>query len=183
MADLLISELSAKTTDDNLNLLPLWQVSDTPTRKITWAQFAAWQAAYIIDQSLISPGGGDFYKNGSVLATGTFVWNLTPDSGSQITNATDPTSARIKLTNGTDNLIGYTTNVSDDLAGPYVSTDKSFSIFSKVGATIFKMARFTGKAWYQPSADAAVEVRVPRTFVQATEPNAAYVQDGDIWLW
>lgn len=183
MTDKLISELAAKTTDDNNNLLPLWQIGDGTTRKVTWAQFAAWQASYILSNSLISAGGGDFYRNGSVTATGAFKWVLTPDLGSQVTNAADPTSARIKLNNDTDNLIGYTTNASDDLAGPYIATAKSFSIYSKVGTAVFKMARFTGKNVYLPSANAAVEVRVPRTFVQATEPNAAYVQDGDIWLW
>jgi hypothetical protein len=183
VANLLINELPSKTTDSSTNEIPLWQIGDGTTRKMTWANFAAWQAQYMIDNSLISPGGGDFYKNGSVLATGTFIWNLTPDSGSQITNNANPTSARLKLTNDTNNLVGYTTNVSDAIAGAYISTDKSFSIYSKVGATVFKMARMTGKEWFQPTANAAAEVRLPRTFVQATEPNAAYVQDGDIWLW
>lgn len=183
MANKLISELDAKTTNASTNLLPLWQIGDGTTRKMTWAEFAAWQATYMIDNSLISAGGGDFYKNGSVLATGTFVWNLTADTGSQITNSADPTSARVKLTNDANNLIGYTTNVSDDIAGTFISTDKSYSIYSKVGAAVFKMARFTGKEWYQPTADATAEVRVPRTFIQATEPSAALCVDGDIWIW
>jgi hypothetical protein len=183
VANKLISELDAKTTNASTNLLSLWQVGDSTTRKMTWAEFAQWQADYMIDNSLISAGGGDFYKDGAVLATGTFKWNLTADSGSQITNNADPTSARLKLTNDTNNLIGYTTNVSDSIAGAFISTDKSFSVYSKVGATVFKMARMTGKEWYQPTADATAEVRVPRTFVQATEPAAALVVDGDIWIW
>ena len=183
MANKLISELDAKTTDASTNLLSLWQIGDGTTRKMTWAEFAAWQATYMIDNSLISAGGGDFYKNGSVLGTGTFVWNLTADSGSQITNNADPTSARVKLTNDTNNLIGYTTNVSDSIAGTFISTDKSFSVYSKVGATVFKMARMTGKNWYQPNANASAEVRVPRTFIQATEPTGTESEDGDIWIW
>ena len=150
---------------------------------MTWAQFAAWQAQYMIDNSLISAGGGDFYKNGSVLATGTFVWNLTADSGSQITNSSNPTSARMKLTNDTNNLIGYTTNASDDVAGAFHTTDKSFIVYNKVGATVFKMARFSGKNWFQPNKDASAEVRVPRTFIQATEPSSTVAEDGDIWIW
>lgn len=183
MANKLINELPAKTTDAATNELPLWQIGDGTTRKMTWAQFAAWQATYMIDNSLISAGGGDFFKNGSVLATGTFVWNLTADSGSQIINATDPSSARIKLTNDTNNLFGYTTNASDDIAGVYLTTEKSFTLYTKSGATVTKMARFKGKEIYQVTADATAEVRIPRTFVQATEPAAALVVDGDIWIW
>lgn len=183
MANKLINELDAKTTDADGNLLPLYQIGDSTTRKMTWAQFAAWQAAYMIANSLISAGGGDFYKNGSVLATGTFVWNLTADSGSQIINATDPTSARIKLTNDTNNLIGYTTNASDDIAGGYLTTDKSFTLYKKSGATVTKMARFKDLEIYQMKANSSGEVRIPRTFVQATEPAAGESIDGDIWIW
>ena len=183
MADKLINELNAITNEADTNLFPLWQTSDGTTRKMPWVDFASWMATYIIDEGLISAGGGDFYRNGSATATGAFTWVLTADTGSQITNNASPTSARIKLTNDFNNLIGYTTNVSDSLAGTFVSTDKSYSIYSKVGATVFKMARFTGKDWYQPTANAVAEVRIPRTFVQATEPDAAYVADGDIWLW
>lgn len=183
MANKLISELDAKTTDADGNLLPLYQIGDLTTRKMTWAQFAAWQAAYMIANSLISAGGGDFYKDGSVLATGQFVWNLTPDTGSQVTNAASPTSARLRLTNDWDNLVGYSTNASDDLAGAYIATGKSFSIYNKVGAANFKMARFSGKNWFQPVANASAEVRVPRTFIQATEPSGTISEDGDIWIW
>ena len=65
MANKLISELDAKTTDADDNLLPLYQIGDLTTRKMTWAQFAAWQAAYMIANSLISAGGGDF-RSGAV---------------------------------------------------------------------------------------------------------------------
>lgn len=183
MANKLINELDHRTSDASTNLLALFQDSDDTTRKILWSEFAAWQATYMIANSLISAGGGDFYKNGATKATGTFVWNLTPDTGSQITNNADPSSARLKLTDDTNNLVGYTTNVSDDIAGTYVTTDKSFSIYSKVGATVFKMLRITGKNWYMPVANASAEIRVPRVFIQATEPDAALSEVGDIWIW
>lgn len=182
MANKLISELAAKTTDANTNLFATWQISSTDTRKITWAEFAAWQASYIIANGLISAGGGDFYKDGSQPGIASFYWSITDDSGSQVYNAASPTSARLRLKNW-DTLIGWTTNADPLIRGTYISTDAAFSIYNKVGTAVFKMARFSNKDWYMPTADATAEVRVPRTFIQATEPSAALCVDGDIWIW
>jgi hypothetical protein len=183
MANQLISELPSKTTDAATNLLPLWQVSSSDTRKIQWSDFAAWQAAYMIANALISPGGGDFYKDGSVAATAGFTFTYaSEDAGSQITNNASPTSSRLRL-KGWDNLIGYTTNVSADIQGVYATTDASYIVYKKVAGVVFKMARYTDKNWFMPTADATAEVRVPRTFIQATEPAAALCADGDIWIW
>ncbi len=129
MANKLISELDAKTTDASGNLLPLYQIGDNTTRKMTWAQFAAWQATYMIDNSLISAGGGDFFKNGSVAATAGFTFTYAAeDSGSQITNNASPTSSRLRL-KGWDNLIGYTTNADDAVAGTYFTSDKAINFY------------------------------------------------------
>lgn len=182
MANKLISELDAKTTDASGNMLALFQVGDSTTRRMTWAQFAAWQATYMIDNSLISAGGGDFYKDGSIPGTASFYWSYTDDGGSQVYNSATPTSARLRLKNW-DTLIGWTTNADPTIRGTYISTDAAFSIYNKVGAVVFKMARFSNKDWYMPTADASTEVRVPRTFIQATEPSAALCAEGDIWIW
>jgi len=170
MANKLISELDAKTTDASGNLLPLYQIGDNTTRKMTWAQFAAWQATYMIDNSLISAGGGDFFKNGSVAATAGFTFTYAAeDSGSQITNNASPTSSRLRL-KGWDNLIGYTTNADDAVAGTYFTSDKAINFYKKVG-------------FFRPYANNSGLMREPRVFVQSTEPTAALAAEGDIWIW
>lgn len=183
MANKLISELDAKTTDASGNLLPLYQIGDSTTRKMTWAQFAAWQATYMIDNSLISAGGGDFFKNGSVAATAGFTFTYAAeDSGSQITNNASPTSSRLRL-KGWDNLIGYTTNADDAIAGTYFTSDKAINFYKKVGGTVQNVARFTQTDFYRPYANNSGLMREPRVFVQSTEPTAALAAEGDIWIW
>lgn len=183
MANKLIIELDAKTTDAAGNLIPLYQIGDSTTRKMTWEQFAAWQATYMIDNSLISAGGGDFYKDGSVSATAGFTFAYaTEDASSQITNSASPTSSRIRL-KGFDNLIGYTTNADDGIAGTYFTSDKAINFYKKVGGTVHNVARFTQTDFYRPYANNSGLMREPRVFIQATEPAAGLAAEGDIWIW
>jgi hypothetical protein len=84
---------------------------------------------------------------------------------------------------GFDNLVGYTTNVDDAVAGTYFTSDKAINFYKKVGGTVQNVARFTQTDFFRPYANNSGLMREPRVFVQATEPTAALCAEGDLWIW